>query len=380
MQIKDINNNSWSPTASSRLLKCLIADAAKNRVCVYQLDFIQAFIQSEVKRRIVVILDKEYGHFCPKLAGHFGRPLKLNKCLYGADFSGKSWYEKLDSYLIQTLKFARSRVDDCLYILREGDNWLKLINYVDDALYYSNNEEFRLKIEKSLKKRFNLSLLGQAKWYLGMKLKQKDSYISLDQKQYIKNIISRFEKAFKHQFKTKNTHLPSNFVPTKKDSPTTETQIKEVKLRFGNLHYRSVIGTLLYVSCWARPDIVFAVNKLAKFSNNPGVTHYRAMLHLIGYTKHTAYMQLKFFSNYKESPIFKTLLDNSIKIDEETIVTFTDSSWNDCVDTGRSTGGNCTIVQGGPVDHSSHLPIPVAMSSGEAEYIAAATACTRASH
>ena len=61
-------------------------------------------------------------------------------------------------------------------------------------------------------------------------------------------------------------------------------------------------------------------------------------------------------------------------------MTFTDSSWNDCIDTGRSTGGNCSIMQGGPVDHSSHLPIPVAMSSGEAEYISAATACMRASH
>ena len=73
-------------------------------------------------------------------------------------------------------------------------------------------------------------------------------------------------------------------------------------------------------------------------------------------------------------------MDNNINIDEETIVTFTDSSWNDFVDMGRSTGGNCTIVQGGPVDHSSHLPIPVTMSSGEAEYIAAVTTCMRASH
>ena len=62
-----------------------------NRVYVYQLDFIQAFIQSEAKTRMFLIFDKEYGYFCPKLAGYFGRPLKLKKCLYGADFSGKSW-------------------------------------------------------------------------------------------------------------------------------------------------------------------------------------------------------------------------------------------------------------------------------------------------
>ena len=35
---------------------------------------------------------------------------------------------------------------------------------------------------------------------------------------------------------------------------------------------------------------------------------------------------------------------------------------------------------GGPVDHNSHLPIPVAMSSGEVEYIATKTACMRESH
>ena len=68
------------------------------------------------------------------------------------------------------------------------------MNYVDDALYYSNNEDFRMKFENSLKKRFNLSLVGQAKWYLGMKIKQPNVYITLDQEQYIKNITSRFKK------------------------------------------------------------------------------------------------------------------------------------------------------------------------------------------
>ena len=83
-----------------------------------------------------------------------------------ADFSGKSWYETLDSYLTNTLHFIRSRVEGYLYILRGVDNWIKLINYADNALCYSNNEDFWLRFEQSLKKRFNLSWLGQAKWYL----------------------------------------------------------------------------------------------------------------------------------------------------------------------------------------------------------------------
>ena len=104
------------------------------------------------------------------------------------------------------------------------------------------------------------------------------------------------------------------------------------------------------------------------------------MLHLIGFIKNTSGKYLKFYSNFRDSPVYKILIENKIEIDEDTVLTFTDSSWNDCIDTGRSTGGNCSIMQGGPVDHSSHLPIPVAMSSGEAEYISATSACMRASH
>ena len=50
---------------------------------------------------------------------------------------------------------------------------------------------------------------------------------------------------------------------------------------------------------------------------------------------------------------------------------------NDCVDTGRSTGGNLSMAQGGAADYSSHLPLSVAISSGEAEYISAV--CMKAS-
>ena len=63
-------------------LKCLIADAAYNKTQVYQLDFIHAFIQSEAKKMMFIILDKEYETFRPKLSEHFGRPLKLKKKVF----------------------------------------------------------------------------------------------------------------------------------------------------------------------------------------------------------------------------------------------------------------------------------------------------------
>ena len=379
MQIKDQTNN-WSPTASVRLLKCFLADAIRNKASVHQLDFIQAFIQSETKKRIFIILDKEYETFCPHLAEHLGRPLRLRKCLYGADFSGKNWYETLDEFLQGSLKFIRSRVEGCLYIYRNGDDWIKMINYVDDALYFASSDKIRMDFELSLKNKFNLTLMGTAKWYLGMKITQQKDHITLDQDQYVKNITTRFEKLFKHPFKLKDSPLPASFVPTKKDSPSTDAEIKEIKIRFGNLNFRSIIGALLYVSCCTRPDISYAVNKLAKYANNPGATHFRALLHLIGFLKANSNKGLKFYNDISKSELYKVLQENNIEIKQDTNVVFTDSSWNDCVDTGRSTGGYVALSQAGPVDYGSHLPVPVAMSSGEAEYIAAAVACMRASH
>ena len=103
-------------------------------------------------------------------------------------------------------------------------------------------------------------------------------------------------------------------------------------IRFGNLNFRSVIGALLYVSCCTRPDISYAVNKLAKYANNPGATHFRALLHLI-VLKANSNKGLKFYNKVTKLELYKVLQENNIEIKQDTNVVFTDSSWNDCVDT-----------------------------------------------
>ena len=102
--------------------------------------------------------------------------MRLKKCLYGADFSGKNWYKTLDTFLTSDLKFQRSRVEGCLYIYCKEKYWIKMINYVDDALYYAGDDKTRDVFELSLKNKFNLILMGIAKWYLGMRIKQEDDW------------------------------------------------------------------------------------------------------------------------------------------------------------------------------------------------------------
>ena len=53
---------------------------------------------------------------------------------------------------------------------------------------------------------------------------------------------------------------------------------------------------------------------------------------------------------------------------------FSDSSWQDCPDTGIITGAYVIFYQGGTIDHGTHVPGPVAQSSAESEYNAECTA------
>ena len=108
--------------------------------------------------------------------------------------------------------------------------------------------------------------------------------------------------------------------------------------------------------------------------------HFRALLHLIGFLKNTSNKDLRFYCKIESSPLYQLLKSNKIQIIDDTVVTFTDSSWNDCVDPGRSIGCNLSLTQGATADYSSHLLVLVAISSGEAEYISAAVACMKARH
>ena len=52
LQNKEMVGDNCSPTASMRTLKYFLADAAKHKAIVHQLDFIGAFLQVKVNNRV----------------------------------------------------------------------------------------------------------------------------------------------------------------------------------------------------------------------------------------------------------------------------------------------------------------------------------------
>ena len=84
-------------------------------------------------------------------------------------------------------------------------------------------------------------------------------------------------------------------------------------------------------------------------------------------------MGLKYYVDKNHAPVTDLLRQDSIKTYNH-LMDFSDSSWQDFTDTGRSTGSYTTFYQGGPIYHGTHVAGPVDQSIAEIEYNTECTA------
>jgi hypothetical protein len=328
-----------------------------------------------MRSRVLVILDKYYGVVFPEFADYCGKPLLLKKAMYGMTLSGKYWYQDCRDWLV-SVGFIECPTCLTLFCRTDKDGsevWL--IIYVDDFLYFGTTEKARRKFELEFGTRFSIEFQGKAHWYLASRISQdKDFNVTIDQSRYAKSIVKRYLEpaGVKKSIKDFSSILPTSFFLTNKDCPEDPADSQCLQEEF-NIDYAACVGSLICLAN-TRPDMIFGINKLAKFSRAPGEKHILALVHLLRYlSQHTQY-GLTFYSDITHSPIYKMLKQNDIQ-PSRNLFTFTDSSWDDDPDTSRSTGGYLIFYQGGVVDHSSNMPGPVAMSSAEAEYNEACLAC-----
>ena len=109
-------------------------------------------------------------------------------------------------------------------------------------------------------------------------------------------------------------------------------------------------------------DLSFAVHKLAKFSANLGKVHLEGLVHLLIYIRDNKTLGLKYYADLNDAPVTDLLRQANIKT-KNNLIDFSDSIWQDCPDTVRSTGAYIIYYQGVTIDHGTHVPGPVAQSS-----------------
>eukprot|EP00924_Labyrinthula_sp_SR-Ha-C_P014704 maker-scaffold_85-snap-gene-0.44-mRNA-1 protein AED:0.33 eAED:0.41 QI:0/0/0/1/0/0/3/0/166 len=111
--------------------------------------------------------------------------------------------------------------------------------------------------------------------------------------------------------------------------------------------FQSIIGTLSCVSDVCRPDLSFAVNRLAVFGSEPGIEHVRYAKKIVKFTYQTKEYGLRFMKNKK-------------KID---LTLYTDASWKTSID------GYLLLANGTPISWKSKRQKTISKSSTEAETI-----------
>ncbi|KAL5548340.1 hypothetical protein UlMin_003571 [Ulmus minor] len=130
-----------------------------------------------------------------------------------------------------------------------------------------------------------------------------------------------------------------------------------------NVPYSNDVGSLIYSMVSTRPDLSFAMSVLSRFMSNPGNYHWEAMKWLLRYVKGTTDLGLV----YEKKNGTKLALEG-----------FVDSNYASNKDNRRSTTSYCFCLNGCCISWKTQLQPIVALSTTEAEYIAATEAIKEA--
>jgi hypothetical protein len=115
----------------------------------------------------------------------------LKKALYGLKQAPRAWYSRIHSFLLQ-MDFEKSKVDQNLYYIIQGEDPLILILYVDN-LFIIGEEELIVDYNRGLALEFEMKDIGLMHYFLGMEVWQEDGNVFLGQGKYATNILSRFQ-------------------------------------------------------------------------------------------------------------------------------------------------------------------------------------------
>ena len=111
--------------------------------------------------------------------------------MYGLKQAPRAWYARLDKYL-QQKGFKRGSVDNNLYIKMDKESMIIIEVYVDDIIFGSDDDRLSQEFAKDMQKEFEMSLLGELKFFLGLQISQQNNGIFISQSKYIKEMLKKF--------------------------------------------------------------------------------------------------------------------------------------------------------------------------------------------
>jgi hypothetical protein len=279
---------------------------------------------------------------------------RLLKGLYGLKQGGRLWYERLDQVL-SGMGFKRTNSDHSVYVWVRGEVKVIVPIFVDDLTLASKSKAAIAEVKQELKKHFKVRELGPTSFLLGVDVSRHrpNHTLSLSQRQYTLDILERF--GFQDCAPV-TTPMDASVKLSQDMAPKTPED--EEKMR--GVQYTNAVGALMYLAVCTRPDIAHAVSVLSRFNSNPGPTHWLAVKRVFRYLKGSLDYKLTF----KPGP------------STELFQSYVDADHGGNPDNGHSTTGYVIKMGTGAVSWSSKQQPIVALSTTEAEYVAAVSAAT----
>ena len=127
--------------------------------------------------------------------------------------------------------------------------------YVDDIIFGCTNPDISEEFAKMNSKKYEMSMMGELKFFLGLQICQWKNGTFISQEKYLKDFLKKFGLTY---CKTIKTQMPTNYF----------LEADEKGKPFDQKKYWSIIGSLLYM-CASRPDIMLSVCICSHFQANP---------------------------------------------------------------------------------------------------------------
>ncbi|GJT76817.1 retrovirus-related pol polyprotein from transposon TNT 1-94 [Tanacetum coccineum] len=260
-------DETFSPVARIEAIRLFLAYAAYKDFTIFQMDVKTVFLNGILKEEVyvgqpLVFVSKQYPNHV----------YALDKALYGLKQAPLAWYDVLSKFLIDS-DFQKGLIDPTLFIKKKGKHIMLIKIYVDYIIFGSMNLKYCTKFLDLMVKHFEMSMMGEMKFFLGLQVNQFSIGIFINQSKYIFDILKRFgmENCDK---------VPTPMVEQAK------LKLDSVGKPVDHTDYRSMIGSLMYLTS-SRPDIMFATCMCARYQANPNEHHVSAVKRIFRYLKGT---------------------------------------------------------------------------------------------
>ena len=334
-------------------LRALLAKAAEEDLEIHQLDVNTAFLNSPLEEEIYMEIPDHFEMIEPDIDRNT-KCLRLLKALYGLKQAPRTWLSAVQTFF-KSIGFRPSKADPNLFI--RGDTYILL--YVDDMLIVGDLASV-IQAKSEIMAKWKCEDLGEAKLFVGFQIirNRPAKSLQIHQTLYTTKLLHRFgmqnANSVSQPFPTGTVLLQNNLAEVEEEKGNSEYQ----KLDSDETEaYRQVVGSLLYLSNCTRFDISYAVGQLARFMQIPRIIHLRLAKQVLRYLRGTVAAGILFTD----------------RTQDDLYTYYSDATWGSESDR-ISFQGWCVTRAGGAVLWTAKRQNSVALSSMEAEFMAASEA------